>query len=395
MRHLDIARSRNWTLPVLAAFILLAVPAAVTAQTNDHESTPGWTGAGVPPDTGARGPGFIKKGELKPVFLKESEQLRERLRGEIDGAVQLREQERARMRENLDTCLQLGLDPSDAEALFAVPEDAPRTRLEAQLRHQNRVRQMLEEGLPPGPVVTKLQEGRLKGVPEPRLEQALMRMEENVRAAHRVLQRAQQDGLPAPADPAQRRTMTRELARSMWDGLTEGDVDQLRERARDRLRDGSCDLEDLTTAAETATRLQHEGIERERAVRLVGEALQQGYTHQEMNELSRLVMAGRGNGVAMDAMADGLQSWIGNGLGNQEMMRNMLQQGWLGPGDIQGPGGQHPNDSLGGGPGEQTGNDGSMGPGSSGGMGGDPGGAGGGSSDDGGAGHGSHGGGRS
>jgi hypothetical protein len=105
------------------------------------------------------------------------------------------------------------------------------------------------------------------------LERACDQMEGNVRTANQFMKRAHEDGVETGNEDAERR-QTREMAMNMWRGLNEEEMDQIRERARLRLRDGSCSTEELTAAAETATKLKEMGVERKRALRLAGDALQ-------------------------------------------------------------------------------------------------------------------------
>jgi hypothetical protein len=273
--------------------------------------------------------------------------LRERIRERIENDEGLQEQDRARLREHLGECKRLGLDDATVAALF--DESQP---LQRQIRMQERVLAMTREGLSTDPVMRKLQEGRRKGVSEDRLEQVCSQMEQNVRTANRFMQRAREDGVSPGNDEAERRR-TEETAMCMWRGLREQDLDQLRERARLRLRDGSCTTEDLTAAAETASRLKEMGIERERAVRLSGDALQNGYSVKEMRQLRWMVMTAHMHGGPPDEVIDTLERGIRNREQLGQMVQNMWQRGWMGPAEEHGGrGGQsHGDDTGGGGPG--------------------------------------------
>jgi hypothetical protein len=228
-------------------------------------------------------------------------------------------------------------------------------------------------------------------------------MEEHLRAAQRIMIRAQEGGMEPAGDPNQERRMTREMAQNMWRGLNEEGLNRLCEQACQRLRNGQCDLNDLASASETATRLIEEGMASPRAVQVVGEALQQGYRTQEMQQLRLMVQARHQQRGPIEGFVADLEQCLGEGMGAGEMYRHMWQHGWMGPGDMQGPGGPHHIDDVGGGgPGHQGGLGGSHHGGSEGGSGGGdddhgggPGGVGGGGSDGGSSGGGSQGGGGS
>jgi hypothetical protein len=298
----------------------------------------------------------------------QGDMLRERIRDRIQNEDGLQDQDRERLRKHLGECDELGLSDEDVATLF--DESQP---LKKQIRTQERVLEMAREGLPHEPVMQKLREGRRKGANDEALERVCDRMEAQVRTAARVMERAREDGVTPGDDDAERRR-TREMAMHMWHGLDEGDMDQLRERARQRLRDGSCTTEDLAAASETAMKLKEMGVERERAVRLSGDALQNGYTSREMRQIGWMVMTAHMHGGPQDDVCSELERGIRNQQQLGEMMQNMWQRGWMGPADQHdGRGGHNPMDNgSGGGPGGQgqgTGDKGKGGSGNDGGRG--------------------------
>jgi hypothetical protein len=278
------------------------------------------------------------------------EQVREQIRERIDQCDQLNEQLREQMRNNLRECERLGLTSDELEAIFPGAEGAKGPNAEAMIRVQNRVMKMVREGLPADAVIAKFGEGALKGAQGPALDSACERMENHVRAANRVMKRVREESGEPAGEPVQTRRMTRELAQQMWRGLGEGDYERLCERARKRLRDGSCDLEDIVAGGETATRLLEQGVDRGRAVDIPGDALRKGYRTQEMRHLQFMVMARRHASQLDDFVAD-LEHCLGLGMGMGEMYQHMMQNGWMGPGDVGGPGGFQPGDDRGHGPG--------------------------------------------
>jgi hypothetical protein len=280
-------------------------------------------------------------------FSKDQVQIRQQLHDRIDADADLTADERAAMHANVDACLRLGIDGAELEAL--VPGEGKQHAISAQtmLRLQKRIMTAAQEGLPVDPVLAKIQEGRTKSVPDARLEQACVRMENNVRTADQIMKRAMEDGLEPPKDQTQNRHMHTEMAQQMWRGMNEEGYEQLRERARERLHDGQCGVGELVSAGELATRLMEAGVNRERAMRFSGDALQKGYNVQEMRQLQLMVAARHRRGEAMNGFMGDMEHCVGAGMGAGEMYNYMMRHGWMGPGDMYGPGGNQPTDSKG------------------------------------------------
>jgi hypothetical protein len=294
-------------------------------------------------------------------YSKEQEQVRKRLQERIDVSAGLTRDERAAMHANVDQCLQLGISEAGLDALFPGEQTQNRVSAQTMLRLQDRLIKAAREGLPVDPVTTKLQEGRTKGVPEPRLEQACVRMENNVRTANQIMKRAVDDGFEPPGDQTQNRHMHTEMAQQMWRGMNEEGYDQLCEQARKRLRDGQCGVEDLVSAGELTTRLMESGVERKRATQFAGDALQRGYRTQEMRQLQLMVAARHQKGETMNGFMGDMEHCVGAGMGAGEMYNYMMRHGWMGPGDMYGPGGYHPADHKGHGGQQGQGGDGGHG----------------------------------
>lgn len=283
--------------------------------------------------------------------------LRERIRERIENDDGLQKQEREQLRQHLGECDQLGLDDEIVATLFDETEP-----LRKQIRAQERVLAMAREGLPIEPVTQKLQEGRRKGVNEQKRERACDQMEAHVRTANRFMKRACEDGV-TPGNPEAERERTREMARCMWRGLQEDEMEGLRERSQRRLRDGSCTTDDLAAAAETGVKLREMGVERKRAMNVAGEALQNGYTAREMRQLGWMVMTAHMHGGPHDEVLDTLERGIRNQHQLSQMAQQMWQHGWMGPADEHGGRGGHSpmDDATGGGPGGQGGGQGGQG----------------------------------
>jgi hypothetical protein len=288
--------------------------------------------------------------------------LQQRIRERIENEAGLQDQERERLRQHLGECKQLGLDDEVLAALFN--EQQP---LREQIRNQERVLTMARKGIPVEPLTQKIQEGLRKGVNAEKMEQVCERMEMHLQSAHRIMQRLREDGADPGNEDAERR-QTREMAMHMWHGLEEGDMEQLRERARLRLRDGSCTTEDFSAAAATASQLNEMGFERRRAVHLAGDALQSGYNAQEMRQLGWMIMTAHMHGGSSEDIIGTVEDGIRNQHQLATMVQEMWQRGWMGPADQHG--GHGPMDgSPGSGPGGQQGGNQDQGQGGKGGKG--------------------------
>ena len=286
------------------------------------------------------------------------DQVRNNLHDNVNAAAGLTDGERKQMHANVDVCVDLDISQAGLEALFPGEQKQARVSAQTMLRLQNRVMTTAQEGLPVDPMVAKIQEGRTKGVPEPTLEQACVRMENNLRTANKIMEKAVDDGFEPPKDQTQNRYMKTEMAQQMWRGTKEQDYDQLRERAQKRVRDGSCEVEDLVSAGELATRLGEAGVKRQRALQLSGDALENGYRAREMRQLQLMVAGNQQGSGKMNQFMGDLEHCIGAGMGEGEMNNYMMRHGWMGPGDMYGPGGYQPADHKGhGGGGQDAGGD--------------------------------------
>lgn len=239
------------------------------------------------------------------------------------------DQQRDRLRQNLKDCLDLQIPQDQLEVLF--PKQANQYSTQARLKMQNSVLELAREGMPTDLLCDKIAEGVMKHASEPAVEGAVTRMEGFTRHAHQYLHQAREEGIEDAGGPQVRRQLERGVALNMWRGLNEGELDQLRDRARDRVRDGSCNLVDLAAATETATELKELGVPSERALGLCGEALQQGYRGQEMRQIGHMFMAAHMNGGDQTQLCNELQQRIQQRERMGQMLQAMQQQGWMGP----------------------------------------------------------------
>ncbi len=279
--------------------------------------------------------------------VQAQDQIRERIQDRIRSAQDLTSGEQAAMETNLEACLRAGVTDPALETVFPGKGKARQISTQTMLQLQSRIRTMAKEGLPVEPVLAKIQEARMKGVTDPGLGQVAERVEKHVREAKRIMTQARAAGIEPPADARQERKMVREMAQQMWRGTSPEDIDALRTQARTRLRSRDCTMEDLVATAETATRLREEGVDARRAMRVAGEALRQGYGAEEMRKLQYMMVYRHRENKAVKGLVDDLEHCLGAGMDAAHMYRYMMQNGWMGPGDVQGPGGSRPIDDQG------------------------------------------------
>lgn len=279
--------------------------------------------------------------------LRDREQIRNRLQLTIGADPALDEGQRLQMREHLEACFAHGFSADQLESLFSTGREDGWTAQE-RLRLQHRIRSAAEADLPVELLVGKLAEARSKGVAAAALEGALTRIEQHLRTAQQVMNQAAGDGVAPAGDQPRHRRLVQEMAQHMWRGMDEDGLRQLREQARRRVREGGCSLEDLTAASAMATSLRELGVQRDRALRLAGDALRNGYQARQMHEL-RLMAAASERADGVRPFLDDLEGCLSEGMQYRETHRHMMQAGWLGPGEMHSPGGAHPGGDLGGG----------------------------------------------
>jgi hypothetical protein len=294
------------------------------------------------------------------------DQTRERIQERIRTAQDLSAGERASMEANLGACLRAGVTDAELETVFPGSTRGKSISTRTMLELQARVRALAQDGLPVEPVLAKVREAQMKGVPEAGLAQVGERVEKQVREAKRIVAQAKADGIQPASDARHERQQIRELAQQMWRGTSPEDVDELRARMHERARSRSCSVEDLVAASETATRLREEGVEARRAMRVTGEALRRGYGAGEMRRLQYMMVYRHREGRAIKGLADDFEHCLDAGMDSGRMYQFMMQHGWMGPGDVQGPGGSSPIDDQGRGRGTPGGGPGGRGTGSSG-----------------------------
>jgi len=257
----------------------------------------------------------------------------------------LSEQQRDRMRTNLQLCRDLALTDEQLDALF--PDGGSHFSGETRLRMQEQVLALAVDGQPYDLLCSKVGEGEMKGAREPDVERAVNRMSEYVRAAHQYMEDAKQDGVAGLDDMRAEQHLQRGIAMNMWRGLERGELDQLRTHARERLRDGSCNLIDLSAAAETATELKESGVRSELAMDLCGDALREGYRAADMRGLGRMTMVAHRNGEPGDDFCIRLRDRVREHANMAEMQQTMMQSGWMGPESMgHGFGGHSPVDDV-------------------------------------------------
>ena len=285
----------------------------------------------------------------EPTKTQAGELVRERIRERIRVARDLSEEQKTAMQANLRVLVRAGVTDSDLEVVFpgygkSRPISAP-----TMLRLQYRLAAMAQEGLPVEPVMAKVQEALMKGVPDSGMVRAGERAEKHVRAAKGILTRtrAREYGVEPAADSLRERQMIRQMSQQMWRGTDSEDIEALRLRLRERVNARGGSAEDLVAASETATRLREEGVDAKRAMRVAGEALQLGYGAPELRKFQYMLVYRHRENRAVHGLVDDFEHCLGAGMDAAHMYQYMMQHGWMGPADVQGPGASQPIDDQG------------------------------------------------
>jgi hypothetical protein len=296
---------------------------------------------------GGGDPGLAARQDSKSAGDQARDRARDRIQERIQNARDLTYGERASMSENLEALLRTGEAANGLDAVFPREGRGRQLSTEAMLKLQSRLRVMAQDGLPLEPVLGKVQEALMKGVPDAGLVQASQRVETQVREASRIVAQARADGIRTPGDPRREHQVIRDLAQQMWRGTSASDVTALLARARTRARSGATTMDDVVAASETATRLREEGVESRRAVQVASEALRQGYGTKEMRQLQYMLVYRHRQGRGVSGLVDEFERCLNSGMDGPHMYQYMMQGGWMGPGDMQSPGGTRPIDDQG------------------------------------------------
>ena len=267
---------------------------------------------------------------------------------------------RERMMNNLGECFRHGMTDGQVRALFPEAGSSGTAHVEAMLAMQDRVLDLADRDLAIEPVMDKIMEGRTKHVPYDRLEPVVDRLGHSLQVSHRIMMEAIDDGVTRPATRDGMHDANRDLARCLWDGLGEHDLEHLAEQARVCARDRDCHTDDLVAASQAATRFTHSGMDRAEAVTMAGEAIRNGYSAASMRAMGDMMVGAAAMNEHHAEMTNHMREWIHEGMSMDDMTRHMMEGGWMGPADMMGPGGHNPMDNMGGG-----------GPGHHGGMGGE------------------------
>lgn len=177
------------------------------------------------------------------------------------------------------------LEQSTASLLAAGMEKGALERLNQSLAERNYgeeqslrvhavIQNTLKAGLPAQPVALKAQEGLSKNVEPARLVAAMQRVQARYGFAY-----AQARSLGADAK------VGNTLAESLAAGLNERDCERLTAQLRDRSRDRLRDQDYLNETCQTIRELARQGVASGTISRVMGEAINKGYTAREMAQL--------------------------------------------------------------------------------------------------------------
>jgi uncharacterized membrane protein YgcG len=153
-------------------------------------------------------------------------------------------------------------------------------REEHTLQAQRQVIAACDEGLPPEPIMNKLQEGLAKKVPPEKVVKAMQTVRERHAHAYRHARQVTED-------PAAQKVLGDALAQGLAAGMKPRDMARVQERVRERVRLQACDdcpqlaLESALTARDMA-RL---GVDSDTAGDVVCQALERGYGSPEMHRM--------------------------------------------------------------------------------------------------------------
>jgi hypothetical protein len=286
----------------------------------------------------------------EPEEPADQNRLHERIRERIRTEEGMEDAQRMRMENQLERALRLGLSDDQVEAMFPMPGPGDMS-VALMLKLQQRVMDAAEEGMAAGLLADKMREGRMKGAPEEAIDAAMQQLEKHLAVAYQEMRRAVENGITPHQEEGAELRIQEGLALNMWRGLGEEDLEPLMAQARIRARDGSCTTTELAAAAESATELMEQEMNRERVREMVGTALRQGYTAEEMRQLAVMVKAAHKNGQSEEEVLETVEEQLEEGLKLQEMVQHMIRHRWMGTRDLEvGHGVHSPVDDVIGGP---------------------------------------------
>ena len=278
---------------------------------------------------------------------QDTDRIRHQIREQIEAHPEMDGPQREHMRNNLDTCLDHGMNGEEIHALFPLAGSQGHGNAGQMLAMQDQVLGLVDLDLPREPMMRKIMEGRMKNVPADRLEQVLVQTGNNIRHSHHMLVSAIEGGVQAPHSGSGMHHANSELAHCLWDGLSEDGMDQIRERATNRAHDGTCTADQFVAACQAATRFANGGMDHDQAVHMAGEAMYNGYSAADMRTMGFMMMSGSGGEGHHAEMVSHMQEWVHEGMSMDEMTHHMMEGGWMGPADMMGAGGHHGMDNMG------------------------------------------------
>ncbi|MGC9325257.1 MAG: hypothetical protein ACP5G0_10975 [Desulfomonilia bacterium] len=208
--------------------------------------------------------------------------------------------------------VQAGLDEDDALLMTRLMMQN-RFRVENTIRAQEIVRNALSEGIPPEPIMNKAKEGIAKRVGDDRIVRAM----EQTRSRYSFAYERAKTLIPEQENAS---TIGDIIAESMAAGLSEGDVDAIRDRLRTRIqdmdRDQTCQLCQESFLA--AREMVRSGVKTELAGEAVGQALENRYQARDMEMMRNTFMMNVRNGYP-DDLAESYARAIRNGAHAQDL----------------------------------------------------------------------------
>ncbi len=176
-----------------------------------------------------------------------------------------------------------------------------------------------KDGLPPGPLLDRIEQGLSKGVPAERIHAASERLAEKLGEARPVVDGLIKGGMRSRG-VAERDAAIASAARALEKNMTSRDIESIGSAVQGRK--GSVML--FTGAVDTAAYFTGSGMSPKTASHLVGNAVEKGYSLRDLGSLvkrmdSEMKRGARAEDIAAKMEREGMQ-------GGREMERQEMQQ---------------------------------------------------------------------
>jgi hypothetical protein len=176
-----------------------------------------------------------------------------------------------------------------------------------------------KDGLPVGPVLDRIEQGLSKGVPAERIQVASDRLAQKLAEARSVVDGLIRAGIK-PRAGAERDAAIASSARALEKNMTSRDIEKI--GAAVQGKKGSLGL--LSGAVDTAAYFTGSGMQPKTASRLVGSAIEKGYSARDLDSLVKRMDNEMRRGMKAEDIATKMER---EGMkGEREMERQEMQQ---------------------------------------------------------------------